>query len=151
MKLAENIIHFARVLREAGIPVGPDRVLDALRALEVTGIENREDFYWTLAAVFLGRREHFEVFDQAFHIFWRDPRMLERVMAMMLPKVYGRGAREEAEPFRRVAEALLPRASERRPDDAAQGQQVVLDAAFTVSEREVLQRTDFESMSGAEL
>ena len=86
MKLAENIIHFARVLREAGIPVGPDRVLDALRALQVTGIENRDDFYWTLAAMFLGRREHFEIFDQAFHIFWRDPRMLERVMAMMLPK-----------------------------------------------------------------
>ena len=80
-KLAENVIHFARVLREAGIPVGPDRVLDALRALQVTGIENRDDFYWTLAAVFLDRREHFEIFDQAFHIFWRDPRMLERVMA----------------------------------------------------------------------
>ena len=85
MKLAENVMHFARVLREAGIPVGPDRVLDALRALEVTGIQNREDFYWTLAAVFLGRREHFEVFDQAFHIFWRDPRMLERVRSDTTP------------------------------------------------------------------
>src|SRR5262249_35259771 len=106
---------------------------------------------WTLAALFLDRREQFELFDQAFHIFWRDPRMLERVMALMLPKVYGRGQREEAELFRRVAEALLPRASERQPDTAAERQEVMLDAAFTVSEREVLQRADFESMSSAEL
>ena len=52
-KLAENVMHFARVLREAGLPVGPDRVIDALRALQVAGIERRDDFYWTLAAVFL--------------------------------------------------------------------------------------------------
>jgi len=143
-------MHFARVLRRAGVPVGPDRVIDALKALEVVGVARREDFYWTLAALFLDRREQFELFDQAFHIFWRDPRMLERVMALMLPKVYGRGRPEEAEPFRRVAEALLSRANERQPD-VAQRHEVVLDAAFTVSEREVLQRTDFESMSGAEL
>jgi uncharacterized protein len=32
-KLAENVMHFARVLRGAGLPVGPDRVIDALNAL----------------------------------------------------------------------------------------------------------------------
>ena len=52
-KLAENIMHFARVLRAAGLPIGPDRVIDALQALETAGIARREDFYWTLAAVFL--------------------------------------------------------------------------------------------------
>jgi uncharacterized protein len=31
-KLAENIMHFARVLRKAGLPVGPGAVLDALDA-----------------------------------------------------------------------------------------------------------------------
>ena len=85
-RLAENIMHFARVLRAAGLPIGPDRVIDAVRAVEVAGVQRRDDFYWTLAAVFLARREQFEMFDQAFHIFWRDPKMLERVMAMMLPK-----------------------------------------------------------------
>jgi uncharacterized protein with von Willebrand factor type A (vWA) domain len=151
MKLAENIIHFARVLREAGIPVGPDRVLDALRALKVTGIESREDFYWTLAAVFLGRREHFEVFDQAFHIFWRDPRMLERVMAMMLPKVYGRGdIKDENQPANRVAEAMAPKHSQQ--DEKPQTpDKLELDATFTVSDRELLQRADFETMTTQEL
>ncbi|HUX24275.1 MAG TPA: hypothetical protein VMV87_06615 [Burkholderiales bacterium] len=72
-KLAENIMHFARVLRAAGLPIGPDRVVDALRALQTAGIERREDLYWTLAAVFLSKHEQQELFDQAFHVFWRDP------------------------------------------------------------------------------
>jgi len=148
-RLAENVMHFARVLRGAGIPVGPDRVIDALKALEVAGIARRDDFYWTLASLFLGRREQFELFDQAFHIFWRDPRMLERVMALMLPKVYGRGQADEPPP-NRVTEALLPRArAQQSPTDVQQ--EVELDAAFTVSEREVLQRADFETMTSTEL
>jgi hypothetical protein len=149
-RLAENVMHFARVLRGAGIPVGPDRVIDALKALEVAGIARRDDFYWALASLFLDRREQFELFDQAFHIFWRDPRMLERVLALMLPKVYGRGQGEEPTHLpNRVAEALLPHAR-RSPADAQQ-QDVQLDAAFTVSDREVLQRADFETMTSAEL
>jgi len=28
--LADNVVHFARILRHAGVPVGPDRVLAAL-------------------------------------------------------------------------------------------------------------------------
>ena len=32
--LAENVMHFARVLRAAGLPIGPDRVLDAVRAAD---------------------------------------------------------------------------------------------------------------------
>jgi uncharacterized protein with von Willebrand factor type A (vWA) domain len=150
-RLAENVMHFARVLRGAGIPVGPDRVIDALKALEVAGVARRDDFYWTLASLFLDRREQFELFDQAFHIFWRDPRMLERVMALMLPKVYGRGQADAPPPPNRVTEALLPRARAQQSPTDAQQQEVVLDAAFTVSDREVLQRADFETMTGAEL
>src|SRR4029077_14762425 len=90
----DNVMHSAHRLRAAGLPIGPDRVLDAVRALEVAGVERRDDFYWTLASVFLDRREQFEVYDQAFHICWREPQLLERVMAMFLPQVYGRQGRE---------------------------------------------------------
>ena len=149
-RLAENVMHFARVLRGAGIPVGPDRVIDALKALEVAGIQRRDDFYWALASLFLDRHEQFELFDQAFHIFWRDPHMLERVLALMLPKIYGRGQAEEApQPPSRLTEALLPHARQSSTD--AQQQDVQRDAAFTVSDRELLQRADFETMTSAEL
>jgi len=103
-------MHFARVLRAAGLPIGPDRVLDAVRAVESRASERRDDFYWTLASVFLDRREQFEIYDQAFPIFWRDPQLLERVMAMFLPQVYGRQGRdEEPSASNRVADALYPK------------------------------------------
>ncbi len=149
--LAENVLHFARVLRAAGLPIGPDRVLGAVRALQVAGVERREDFYWTLASVFLARREQFEIYDQAFHIFWRDPQLLERVMAMFLPKVYGRQGREEARPeSNRVAEALRPRAKKPR-EELETPAETELDATASFSSREVLQHADFETMTGEEL
>src|SRR6185503_17875795 len=109
-KLAENIMHFARVLRQAELPVGPDRVIDALRALQVAGIGRREDFYWTLAAVFIDRREQFDLYDQAFHIFWRDPQLLGRAMALLLTEMQGPGGQPLKDPgSNRLAEAFAPK------------------------------------------
>jgi hypothetical protein len=99
--------------------------------------------------VFLDRREQFELFDQAFHIFWRDPGMLARVLAMTLPKLHDQGQAEQAPSLpSRVAEAMLP-----RPQLPAniENREADRDAAFTVSEREVLQRADFETMTSSEL
>src|SRR3990170_8000786 len=135
-KLAENIMHFARVLRAAGLPIGPDRVIDALRALAAAGIERREDFYWTLAAVFLSKREQQELFDQAFHIFWRDPQMLERIMSLLLPQIYGRaGLTEQPEASKRLSEALYAK----REQSQNAEQRIEIDASLTFSQSELLQ------------
>ena len=85
-RLAENIVYFARALRAAGIPVGPGAVLDALEAVKAAGVGTREDFYWTLHAVFVKRHEHSIIFDQAFRIFFRRRGYIDQVMAMMLPQ-----------------------------------------------------------------
>src|SRR5215472_17118574 len=85
-RLAENIVYFARALRAAGIPVGPGAVLDALAAVRAAGVGTREDFYWTLHAVFVKRHEHTVLFDQAFRIFFRRRAYIERLMAMMMPQ-----------------------------------------------------------------
>lgn len=147
-KLAENIMHFARVLRAAGLPIGSDRVVDALEALQSAGITRREDFYWTLAAVFLSRREQREVFDQAFHVFWRDPRMLARIMGLLLPQVHGLEARPGRPGAGRPGQALQPQRDQAK--DARQ-QDAGADAAFACSASELLQHADFETMSDAEL
>ena len=34
-RLAENVLHFVRVLRHTGMPVGPAKVIDALSAVQV--------------------------------------------------------------------------------------------------------------------
>ena len=153
-RLAENIMHFARTLRAAGLPVGPGRVLDAIRAAETVGIGNRQDFYWALHATLVNRREQQEIFDQAFHIFWRNPRLLERAMAMLLPQVRTGGQRnveDQAEMSRRLAEALARERGGEGLNDEEQEEKIEVDAVMTYSDRELLQRMDFERMSAAEI
>src|ERR1700760_4795255 len=85
-RLATNIVYFARALRAAGIPVGPGAVLDALAAVSAAGVGTREDFYWTLHAIFVKRHEHSVLFDQAFKLFFRKRGYIEQLIAAMLPQ-----------------------------------------------------------------
>jgi len=149
-RLAENVMHFARVLRTAGMPVGTHQVLAALDALQHAGIGRREDFYWTLASVFVDRREQRELFDQAFHMFWRDPDLLGRIMHMMLPKVEGLPA-ERDRTHHRLQEAFGRGAPEAQPLPQRPEQEIEIDAFLSFSSRELLQQMDFESMTTAEL
>ena len=56
-RIADNIVHFARTLRKAGVRVGPASVVDAIDAVMAGGIGSRDDFYWTLHATLIKRRE----------------------------------------------------------------------------------------------
>jgi uncharacterized protein with von Willebrand factor type A (vWA) domain len=148
LKLAENVMHFARALRQAGIAVGPDRVMDSLRALEVTGVARREDFYWTLASVFLSRREQFALFDQAFGLFWSN-RLLPESAEAGLPLAAPALGPDRA-PAARLADALgltrktrLERELPRSADEP--------DFAPSASQIEALRRKDFETMTTDEM
>src|SRR5512142_2727794 len=146
-RLLENLMHFGRALRVAGLPLGPGKVLAAAEAVQAVGITNRSDFYWALHAVFVNRRDQRELFDQAFHIFWRNPELLEKMMGLMLPAIRAEQSGEEMS--RRLAEALHPgdgRGQERPRED-----EIEVDAAMTFSDRELLRKQDFEKMSAAEL
>jgi hypothetical protein len=148
-KLADNIMHFGRVLRQAGLPVGPASVLDAIDAAQSGGLRMSADFYWTLHAIFVKKREHRELFDQAFHVFWQKPKMLEQLMKLMFQQI-ARGAGEQAKQagYRRLADAMFDKV------DAPKRQQppgaLELDAEQTASAIEQLRAKDFELMSGAE-
>ena len=156
-KLAQNIIHFARALRKAGLPIGPGRVIDAIRAVEAAGFSEKRDFYWTLHACFVNRPEHRMIFSQVFRLYWRDPRYLEHMMAMLLPAVRGGQEERSAQAAeKRAAEALLdgnapdlPEASEDSDDE--EDMMIEVDASRTMSEKERLKTLDFEQMSTAEM
>lgn len=146
--LAINLMHFARALRAAGLPVGPGKLLQAVEAVEAVGIGNRADFYWALHAVFVNRRDQREVFDQAFHVFWRNPDILKRMMGLMLPTIRTESPDAQEPLSRRVADALRGTAPEAEGPEKSE---VEVDAAFTVSAQERLQEKDFEKMSAAEM
>ncbi len=151
-RLAENIMHFARTLRAAGLPVGPGKVLRAIRAVEAVGLRRRDDFYWALHAVLVNRRDQQELFDQAFHVFWRNPKILERMMGLLLPSIRTPDDENSREISRRLAEAL--RAAGRggeAPARAREEDEIEVDATLTFSDKEVLQTIDFEKMSTDEL
>jgi len=146
-RLAENIVYFARALRAAGIPVGPGAVLDALAAVQAAGVGTREDFYWTLHAVFVKRHEHSLIFDQAFRIFFRKRGYLDKLIASLLPQPAARPPESPKPGAQRVEEALFAGLRERerlKPD-------VEVDARLTVSDRELLQKKDFAQMTAVEI
>jgi uncharacterized protein with von Willebrand factor type A (vWA) domain len=147
-RLAENVLHFVRVLRAAGLPVGPAKVQDALAAVAAVGVGERSDFREALAAVLVSRHEHLPIFEQAFDLFWRNPRLLEKMLAALLPKVRGPGAQQEEALPARLAQAMLPKAAPSRNEG---GEETELDAALSFSAREVLQKKDFATMSAEEL
>ncbi len=150
-KLAANIMHFARVLRGAGLPVGPASVIDALDAALSGSLRTREEFYWTLHAIFVKRREHKEIFDQAFHVFWKKPKMLEQLMQLHVPADHPRrpatSRRSRASAGWRKPCSTRTEAQSRREEkpDALE-----LDATFTASADDILRAKDFEQMTLAE-
>jgi len=151
-RLAENILYFARTLRAAGLPLGPGKVLAALEAVETVGLGSRQDLYWALHAVFVNRRDQREIFDQAFHVFWRNPQLLARLMHMLMPQVAAEldQPEESRELSRRLADAM------RAAQDAGQAREagedrIEIDATLTWSASEVLQEQDFEQMTAEEM
>lgn len=147
-RLAENITYFARALRAAGLPIGPGTVIEAVKGVEAAGLGDRDDFYWTLHALFVRKREHSAVFDQAFRLFWKKRGYLERMMSMLMPTLEDPRQRKAETALRRVQDALF---SAIRDNKKPRKPQLDIDATFTVSDAELLQRKDFEQMSAQEL
>lgn len=146
---AENIVHFVRLLRASGLRLGPGKAIDAVRAVEAAGIRRRDDLYWTLFSVLVNRRDQRELFDQAFHIFWRDPKILERMMSLLLPEAEGTAEPKKSATSQRLRQALLPGRGESKP--AGEPKEVEIDATLTFSADELLQKKDFAEMSAEEL
>ncbi|MDQ4060155.1 MAG: VWA domain-containing protein [Pseudomonadota bacterium] len=147
-KLTENIVLFARALRAAGLRVGPGAISDALEAIMAAGLGSREDLYWMLHAVFVKRHEDRTIFDQAFRLFWRKRALLERLMATMMPVAPAPHAKPEEKKAggARIAEAMFQGSKAEAPKP-----KVEIDARLSVSDREILQRKDFEQMTTAEI
>ena len=144
-----NILHFARALRDTGMPVGPGAVLDAIAAVEAAGFSDKADFREVLHAVFVKKHEHTILFDQAFDIFWKRKGLLEKLIAMMSPQARPdkpKGPKAEAGASR-VADALFKSPK----DDEKATPSLDLDARLTMSPNEILQSKDFAQMSAEEI
>lgn len=147
MKLVANVVQFARTLRAAGINVGTGDILLALQGLQHLGPASRSAWYWGLRATLVKHRAHYRLFDQAFHVYFRNPRLLERMMGISMPQLQSASANDKTA-MRRLSEAMRssqPKVNNTRAADPE------LDMQLLASNLEQLKAKDFEQMSLAEL
>jgi len=148
-RLGDNVMQFARALRAAGMRIGPGDTLDALRAVEAVGLSSRADLRAALSAVLVRRHQDLALFDEAFHIFWKDPDLLGRMMGLLLPRLTTPG--DEPAGSQRLRDALggthpPPPASDR--DRPVTEQRLNLEVDW--SDREKLGSMDFDKMGAEE-
>lgn len=147
-QLAANVMHFARLLRRAGLPVGTPEVISALEALALVNLGSRAEAAVALSATMVHRREHREIFDQAFALFWRNPEAA-REQAMLSLLAPEKPKPERPAPGSRRLQDAFSREHRQKPRD--QDLPPEAEAVLTASERERLQQLDFEAMSAAEI
>jgi uncharacterized protein with von Willebrand factor type A (vWA) domain len=64
--LVRHVVTFGRVLREAGLEIGPGRLSDALTALNQVDLTRRDDVYWALRTTLVASHDEIAAFDRAF-------------------------------------------------------------------------------------
>jgi Protein containing von Willebrand factor type A (vWA) domain len=148
-KLVDNIVNFARLLRKAGLPVGPASVIEAVEAVLIAGVSRRDDLYWTMHAVFVKEREHRALFHEAFETWWRTRGLVEKMLAMLSPMAPPAAPPDKPKAgAARIADALFRDKDRGRQVERTE---IEVDARLTMSASEKLQTKDFAQMSAEEI
>jgi uncharacterized protein with von Willebrand factor type A (vWA) domain len=148
-RLAANLLHFVRTLRQLGFPISTAQTVALLRGLTLIDIADRRDFYYVTRACVVTSPDQRDLFDRAFERFWLGR---ERWLVALGAADYQRPAppRQPTLPTRRVAPRERTGGGDRPPEDdddsAAQP-----DIRAVYSAIEILRQKDFAAMTAAEL
>jgi uncharacterized protein with von Willebrand factor type A (vWA) domain len=127
--IVRHVVTFGRVLREAGLEVGPGRVADAVRGLEAVDLTREDDVYFALRQTLVSRHDDLELFDRAFTAWFLGGPVLPLVRERVEQAPDGAGAAVEGEAAPTDAEA----------------------AELGASSQELLREKDFAEMTDEEL
>ena len=97
--VVRHVVTFGRVLREVGLEVGPGRVADALRGLDVVDLTRQEDVYFALRQTLVARHDELDLFDRAFNAWFLRAPVLPPVRSTEGPveqQVVGESLSDEA-------------------------------------------------------
>ncbi len=87
--LTRAMLAFGGVLRVSGLPVTTPELMDAVRALEVVDLMDRDEVYLALRTVLVSRMEEQPAFDRCFESFWKfqaeDGQGLDGLVSMTQP------------------------------------------------------------------
>jgi uncharacterized protein with von Willebrand factor type A (vWA) domain len=130
--VVRHVVTFGRVLREAGLEVGPGRLADALTGLDLVDLTRQDDVYWTLRQTLVARHDDLEAFDRAFRAWF--------LRAPTAPQWREQGSEAVRLVRRSVAESG-------RPDErTGEGEQESLG----YSREELLREKDFATLTSEE-
>ncbi len=151
-RFTRHVVAFGRVLRRAGLDCATPQIMDALRALRLIGIRNRQDVYQALFSVFVTRREHVELFNQAFTLFWRAPSRLPDIMKLILPQL-NTPTSTKSQTSLRVRQALIEPELQKKPEQKQpeNDEREAVDLVLTYSPTEILRKKDFADFSAEEV
>ncbi|HWV24343.1 MAG TPA: hypothetical protein VNZ58_09130, partial [Thermomicrobiales bacterium] len=67
--IGRNLMRFGRRLRAAGLPVGSGQIISLFDALDIAGLQRKDDVYHAARAVMITRPEQIPLFDVEFARF----------------------------------------------------------------------------------
>jgi hypothetical protein len=134
--ITRHVVTFGRVLREAGLEIGPGRVIDALRALDAVDLTRQPDVYFALRQTLVSRHDELDLFDRAFGAWF--------LRAPVLPPARSRST---VDSVLRVGESPVDRLRSGDADEEPDGDPLELGA----SGHELLRDKDFAELTGDEL
>jgi len=149
--LMRAMLAFGGVLRASGLSVTTPELMDAVRALELVDLMDRDEVYRALRTVLVSRMEEQPAFDRCFEAFWRfqaeEGQGLEGLVSMVQPTL------PENEHGGNPPEAGQEKQAQIALDDWEEGEEAD-DEPLEVpglSNREVLMERDFSTFPAEQL
>ena len=148
-KLLENILRFIRLLRNSGIKIGNQSSIDALNSIKILKIGNRNEFYWALHSNLIYRNEDTEIFDQCFHLFWQNPKILQQMFNLLLPQI---GTQKAPTTNKKQLKRISDNIQKQNKDvNIEKKEEIIFDSKMSWSNKSALNTKDFEMMSLEEI
>ncbi len=148
-KLLENILRFIRLLRNSGIKIGNQSSIDALNSIKILKIGNRNEFYWALHSNLIYKNEDTEIFDQCFHLFWQNPKILQQMFNLLLPQIGTQKApKTDKKQLKRISDNIQ---KQNNDINIEKKDEIVFNSQMSWSNKSALNTKDFEMMSLEEI
>ncbi len=148
-KLLENILRFIRLLRNSGVKIGNQSSIDALNSIKILKIGNRNEFYWALHSNLIYKNEDTEVFDQCFHLFWQNPKILQQMFNLLLPQIGTQKApKTDKKQLKRISDNIQ---KQNNDINIEKKDEIVFNSQMSWSNKSALNTKDFEMMSLEEI
>ena len=148
-KLLENILRFIRLLRNSGIKIGNQSSIDTLNSIKILKIGNRNEFYWALYSNLIYRNEDTEIFNQCFHLFWQNPKILQQMFNLLLPQI---GTQKAPTTNKKQLKRISDNIQKQDKDvNIEKKEEIIFDSQMSWSNKTALNTKDFEMMSLEEI